>query len=344
MVKIGKGKSAKQVNPLALCLGVLILGGIIFGIYSYVRSESAGVAATTFVGYSYTDGEDISNFVEISVWAWDDAKTYNEPEDLRRLSNFEKIETAKDIDLVSVDVTAYPYGVWVEIDPDGESYFSNNFIWIPNTQNVENYPLYCYHQPADVNFAVLDVQDLDEFLPLGANETTDGNYSVYVDFPRYNTTDIHANADDWTVDDDAWEDMSDSEKLRFYDQRNWRVWAPTYDPDVDTDKDFSTVFERYTTVPAFKFTFNTSVSTVDGNAAQVNFTISGDDYPELKIQVSGSYIFVLISEEITAPYNFEFEIEFADDIECDSVHSGYVTCAGDETSATWASTLSAIAA
>jgi hypothetical protein len=327
----------KKVLVIALFAGIFI-----FALYSVLKPESAGTGPeyTTFRIYSDKDNEDVSDFVEIKILGWDADKRYTEQKDLRRLSNFETLVSTKDAVDVEVDLTEELHGVWIIIDPDNSGVFATNYIYLNLEQNIQDYPLRAYHQPEDVNFNILDNTD---FSAWAVNETTDGNYTLIFDFPNYDTSDIHANSNDWDMTDDDWEDLTDAEKEYYYDQANFRTWAPTYDPAVDTDKDYSTVFEKYTSVPAFVFTSNDSLSTIDENANQVNVTIAEEFADYIKVQVSGTYLFFLISENVS-PGTIKFEISMGSGIQINTVRSCFATVAGDESSATVGTVLSTIAA
>lgn len=338
--RVGKPSSSKRISAgkAALTVGFTCL--IIVAVWYFGFHNVGTVSESTFVGKSSTDGEDVSNFLEISVWVWDDSKTYDEPEDLRRLANFEEEVSSQDIDDVSIDLTLYQYGVWIEIDPDSETVFENRFIWLSTSSNVQDYVIEANHLSSDVNFNILNQ---DNLAPLVCpNNVTDANYTLTYDFPRWTATGMHY-GDNWDLDSDEWDDLTTSERSGYYDERNYRCQCPEYDPANDTDLDYVEVFEKITNAFAFKFTFNTTVSTVDAASTQVNMTIDDEDFPNWYIQVSGTYIFVVCSETLTAPGHIDFELIFADAIELDSVYSGRVSIAGDLSSATWETSYSVMA-
>jgi hypothetical protein len=80
-------------------------------------------ANSSFQLISYVDGEDVSDFVEISVWVPDDEAEFDETEDIYTWSNFEEEESSKDADDVSIDLSGIEYA-WLEIDNCHSRYIS----------------------------------------------------------------------------------------------------------------------------------------------------------------------------------------------------------------------------
>ncbi|MBD3343097.1 MAG: hypothetical protein GF353_28625 [Candidatus Lokiarchaeota archaeon] len=338
-MSVSKAKKGKT-NPYVTVgiIATLCIAGYFLG--DYLGWWSAGATKSTFNGFSYTDGENVGGFVEVSIWTWDPDKTYNSEEDLRNLNNFEETVSSKDIDDIAIDLTKYEYGVWIEVDPDGDSVFSNNFHWLSTANNIQDYPIYAYHLSSDVNFNILNTTDM---APLVANSADDDNYTATWDFPHYTTANSHS-GNDWSIDDSDVDDFTESELQDLYDERQWRCQAPLYVVSDDADDDYSKVFEQYTNVFGFKIVMNTTISTVDGNAAQINITI-GDEYgDDWYAQISGTNIFLLCANAKTAPGSLEFELEFADDIKFSNAYSGRIDVTGDITTAAWDSTYSTIAA
>lgn len=341
-MSVSKGKKSEQ-DPLKI-IAVVGMVLIIVGVgWYFLKPESGGPGETysTFKAVSYTDGEDVSNFVELSIWTWDPDKTYGDEEDLRNINNFEEEIGSKDAEDISIDLTQYEYGVWIEVDNDGDSVFENNFHWLSTAQNVANYPIYCYHVSSDVNFNMLD-ESMDE---IAANCSTDANYTISFDFPQFNSANSHS-GDDWEVDDDDVDDYTEDELQYLYNEENWRCQAPVYVITADADDDYSKTFEKFTEVFAFKIQMNTTISTSDGNSAQINCTID-DQYSDLVYsQVSGQYLYLLFADAVTAPDSFMFELEFGDDICIDEqlVYSGRLAVTGDITTAGSFSAYSAVGA
>ncbi|NMB81638.1 MAG: hypothetical protein GYA14_07440 [Ignavibacteria bacterium] len=176
-----------------------------------------------------------------------------------------------------------------------------------------------------------------------ANEQTDGNYSLIIDFPEFTTTQVHKGTN-WDCDDGMWDDMTDLEKEFYFDEANFRSASPIYSPIVDTDKDFSTTFERITTAYCIRFTMNTTIVETEGNAAEATFTVSEDFADLVTIEVSGVYVYMVFAQSILAGTIIPFEVNFGTDIKTTTVQSGTVSLPGDITSITDFAALSTIGA
>ena len=95
------------------------------------------------------------------------------------------------------------------------------------------------------------------------------------------------------------DDFTTTQKAVYYDEKNWAGQYPLYSPVVDLEKEYHSDLEKITDAFALKFTFNTTVSTVDGNQAQVNVTIASDH--KVECVISGTNIYFIWYE------GFDFE-------------------------------------
>jgi len=315
-----KGTSGKKILLILLivsAIGVgvwLMLSYLPFSPFASVPSQDT----STFTLISSVDGEDVS-WVEIDVLVPKDDVEFEDYEDIFTRSNFEVEISSRDAEDVSIDLTPYSY-IWIEIDPDGETVFENDFILLTGGSNY-NYIFYVYDLSSDVNFNIMD----ESMSPITVgNLSLNANYTVIMDVPHYTTSGIHANGNDWTVDSDDWDDMTASEKEFYYDEANFRSQAPLYNPSDDLSKDYDHPLEKLTEAFAIKLTFNTTVSTVDGNAAQVNITVVDDDEP-IEVVVSGTFIFLIFYDEVkfnNGPRSFRLEMVTGSGIGLDNAHSG----------------------
>lgn len=333
--KTRKKKSRQNMLIVGVSLIAILIAGVsIFYAVSplspfvTVTETETPTATTTIKLISYQDGEDVSNFVEVSIWTNDEDAEFDDTEDIYTMSNFEETESSKDADDVSIDLSDYDY-VWIEIDPDAETAFSTTWYLVYGGVNYA-YSLYVYHLTSDVNFNALDRDTMNE-LTLGDYDT-DANITLVMDCPHHTTTNIHANSDDWAVDDEEWDDMTESEKDEYYDEKYWRSQAPLYVPADDDEKEFDDDLEKLTEAFALKFDFNGTISTTDGNAAQVNMTVNDDDLP-IEVIISGDLIYLVFYETIsfeTGDYDFDLEVEFGDDIHLDDIDSGRIEVPRDD--------------
>jgi len=329
--------SKKNKKFLKYFILILILVGVGYGLYIWMVEPASPFApsttadVSTFKLVSYVDGEDVSDFVEISIWIPEDDEEFDDTEDIYTLTtSFDEEKSSMDADDVEIDLSSYNY-VWVEIDPDGESVFENDFYLItPSGTNYE-YTLYIYHLTSDVNFNVLDAT-LDEIDLTSdfTHQTTSANYTITMDCPHWTTTNSHSGTN-WDIEASEVDDMSASELEVLYDEANWRCQAPTYDPVEDLEKDYYDDLEKITEAFALKFDFNTTISTVDGNTAQVNLTVSSDINAE--IVVSGDLIYMIFTDTISfeaGAVTVPFEMQTALNIELDDVDSGRIEVPRDD--------------
>ena len=344
MGKVSKTKKISLDRSLLLfVVTAAILGSGLYLIGNNLGWFSAGseeyTEYTTFRAISYTDGEDVSDFVEFSIYTWDPDSKYNTERDLRTISKFEETVQAKDAEDIKIDLTAYSYGVWIKVDPDGTSVFETEYYWLPAGQNYVNYSIYVHHLPSDVNFNILD----SGMATWAVNESTSDNYTLYIDFPSFNTSGTHV-GNDWDITDDDWDDLTDLEQSFYRDEANFRSASPIYSPVVDTDKDFSTTWERITTAYCIRFTMNTTIVETEGNAAEARFEVSEDYANLVTFKVIGVYVYMVFSQTIMAGAIIPFEANFGAEIKTTTVQSGTVSIPGDISSINEFAALSTIGA
>ena len=320
-----KKQEGTKSNKWKYLIGLGLIVCIILGFAMYANTGALSPFGTTtdtstFRLISYRDGEDVSNFVEISVWVPDEL--IENAEDIYTLSNFEEKVSSSDADDISIDLSSYSYA-WIEVDPDNEAVFENEFYLISCLNGL--YVLYAHHFSTDVNFNILDVTTMDEW-----DKAADGNFTLALDFPHYTVTNLHGGSDDWAITSDDVDEMSTAELQDYWNEQNWRCQAPIYDPGNDTEKDFGNDLERLTNAFAIEFDFNDTVSTTDAAVTQVNMTIA-DLYDEVvDIIISGDKIYTIFTETIIAPYSFDFEILMAANITCSTVKSGRIAVPQDD--------------
>jgi len=319
-------RKAKRNRMLLLILGGLLVGIIAFmavqSLSPYIGSSSTPTNASTFKLISYVDGEDVSNFVEISIWTPDSDAEFNDVEDIYRMSNFEEKETSVDAEDVSIDLSAYTYA-WIEIDPDAETVFESNWFLLYGGVNYA-YTFKVYHQTSDVNFNMLAATTLDE-ITVGAY-STDADLLILMDCPHNTTTDLHYGSN-WAISTEDYTEMSASELEELRDEKNYRCQAPIYDPSDDNEKEADDPLEKLTNAFAIRLTFNGSISTVDNAVTQVNCTVDDSD-ESIEVVISGTYIYLIFYEIIdfeAGSYDFIIEMEFGNQIHLDNAHTGRIS-------------------
>jgi len=319
---------------LLLIVGIVLGGGLgIFFIGDYVGVWSIAPTGTTstvkttstFALMSYPDGEDVSNFVEMDIWIPKSSATFEDVDDKYTLTNFERAESGKDADDISIDLRDEPY-IWAEVT--GNTVYANTFVLITGGVNYD-YVLNVYQQTSDVNFNILDAAMNASFY---AGYQGDSNFTATLDAPHYTTTvaELHYGVG-WETSATDFADYTTAQKEVVWDEKNWRVQAPVYDPTLDTaDHEYIEGLEANTDYFAIKITFNDSVSTVDSNILEVNATIAKGE--KVKIVYSGTLIYLIVNEIInfeSGVYDFKFEMQMAANISISSVYSGRLTVPDD---------------
>jgi len=330
---MAKSKSHTKRNIAIFAVLILLIG---FGLWYFLPSalvppiEEASTSTWTLI--DYTTREDVSDFVEISVWI--DDKDIDETADIYSLSNFDEEESSKDAEDVSLDLRDVNYA-WVEIDPDGEAYYDNDFHLYVGGTNYD-YTIYVYHQSSTVMMTNIDratgcacllsncTGNVDNAT---AGYQTSGNYTMFLDVPLWNTNESHCGSD-WDMEDcpPAMTDPDEAYWLITYHERSHRCQAPVYVPGDDDSKEFETHLEQLTNAFVLKFTLNATVNCTDGSTNQVNMTIMDELYTEpIELISCGNAIYVVFYDPIDffpKAYSFSYEIVFGTTIEWCDIESG----------------------
>ncbi|MFX0024590.1 MAG: hypothetical protein ACFE9S_19905 [Candidatus Hermodarchaeota archaeon] len=320
-------KNSKYFILIIILIGTIIgVWYIAFSPYSPFPTDTTTVkTASTFTLISYVDGEDASSFQEVTIWFPKSDATFDDEEDLYKLTKFEKEVTSKDADDVSIDLRDVEHA-WLEIEDN--SVFANTYIKLPTGVN-RDLTYYVYDLSSDLNFNVL-VRDTLASVTV-ANYQTNNNLTVIMDVDHEVTTNCHY-GDNWAISTEDYNDMTLSEKKEVWDEALWQCQAPLYDPTVDEEKEYDKDLEKITDAPCIRCEFNTSVSTVDGNSAQINMTINDANKP-IEIVISGTYIHLVFTDIITfdkGAYTFDFDITFGADIKLSDIDSGRIIVPRDD--------------
>lgn len=304
-------------------IGIIVLCTVVWFVWPQAPTPETPQTklTSTFKTISSVDREDVSPFVECNIWVPKSSAVFDDPKDPYRIStHFEKAETGKDADDIAIDLREYDYA-WLEIT--GNSLFSVNFHKLSVGANYD-YIFPVYDLTSDLNFNML-IRDSLATVTV-ADYQTNGNFTILMDVNHIVKTDCHY-GDDWTISTTDFNDMTLSEKKEVWDEALWQSQAPLYDPRDDEEKEYDNALERLTEAFCLRLQFNTTVSTVDGNVAQINMTINDASEP-IEIIISGEYIYLLFYEEIkfdTGAYTFDFSLKFAANITLSDIDSGRIT-------------------
>ena len=361
-----KSKNKYYIGAGVLAGAIFLIWIIAFSPFSVLpgttTTDADDQALSTFTLLDYRTGEDVSEWVEVSVWTEDpDDLPFDQDDDPYRLTNFDEDVSSKDASDADIDLRDFTHA-WLEIDPDFESdYGGYNAVFSPSITSNDfrklspganyDYIVYVYHEPSNVSINVLErgnnlFFDFDNANEWGQtpgnnigfpfyNNTDTGRFTVVLNTP-YNSTDGHhagvVGGDEWDIDRDELDDMTRDELFWLADQSNFRTVAPYYDIQDDTLKDYSSYekLEMLTNAFAVRFRFNTTISLVAGNVFQVNMTLSdrdGIDVPA-ELVISGTDVYAIFYEPITFTnhmYNFDIDIfTIGVDINCTYVQTGRI--------------------
>ena len=318
IIGANKGDVNKPTKILAsigiVAFVVVIICGAFF-LTAYIQglaiAPAVDVNTTTFVGYDYVSGEDVSGHAHIKILGLKDTVEYPDSDDIRTLTNFEELEAVDDIEDISVDLSEVPY-YYIVFNPAGDQYWATHYQLEFGMKNVANKELILYHQASDVKGTLLDTSTMDEW-----DLSSDIAHAlISIDVLHESALELHK-GDGWDTSTTQYTDLDTVDQLFFQDQANYRCEFPTYSPSLDSDKDGQDVLEVVTDVFAIEFTFNTTVSLVDGATTQINMTIN--DNSPIELAYSATKIFML----------FYYVIDFkngAYSVACDIALSTHINC------------------
>ncbi len=352
-------KKGKKYALISVAIISFFFLGYFLAFSPYSPFVSTGDVATpttkstsTIKLIDFATGEDVSDWVEISIWMPKDTDTdFSDDDDPYRLSKFDEDVDSDNADDVAEDLRSYAY-VWLEIDPDNDSPYggydavtggmlTDDYRPLIGGANYD-YTFYVYHAPENVTINVLNsgLEGGDDALgnsPAGSNGLDEwdgaasGNFTIVLDMDRTDASALHygdSSDEDWDITDDDYADMDEDEINWLIDQRNFRTIAPMYDIADDLDKDYTDDLEKITNAFAIRFSFNDSISETDGAVNEVNITIVERDFDSETLEVvygSNNTVFIIFIAPVTYAMGLDFDIEI-------ELGSG-INCSGDVLSA-----------
>ena len=296
---------------------VIVMGGVFLTAYIQglvIAPPYAG--ETTFVGYDYISGEDVSGHAHIKILGLKATVENPDSDDIRTLTNFEELEAVNDIEDISVDLSDVLY-YYIVFNPVGDQYWATTYQLEYGMKNVANKELTLYHQASNITGTVLDTSTMNEWDL--SSDITHG--LIPIDVLHESALELHK-GDGWETTTTQYADLETVDQLFFQDQANYRCEFPTYSPTLDEDKDGQDELEVVTNVFAIEFTFNATISLVDGETTQINLTIN--DNSPIKLAYSATKIYMLFYRVIdfkNGAYLIYFDIALGTHINCSTVKS-----------------------
>lgn len=331
-----KGMSAKRKRMLIyIGMGIVIIGLLAWIVYPmaqqyYEGEEPTVLTASTvkLIASNPDDHEDVSNFVPVSIYTVDPDKDFDPTEDdnIRPdalLDYFERKVNNDDADDVSIDLRDETY-FWIVIDPSDETVFETDYYLGYGGYN-RVITLEVHHLSSNVYFENNLLTDGTRGVP-----TANGNYTTTVTgYPLHDSAwaNYHVGTG-WALSESDYDDLSASAKSDYLNEDLWCVQAGTYDPTVDTDKDYEDDLELYTEVFAFKITMNDTIG-ADASVTDVNVTMNTKN---VEVLISGANIYFAVLEDVVPTWSLDYEIWMGANITASAMYSGRLTVPDDDTS------------
>ena len=297
------------------------------------------LAYSTFELTSAVDGEDVSSWAIMDIWVPKSGATFEDGyEDITALTtNFEREETGKDADDISIDLSIYPY-VWAEIAGTGQLW-QNHFELII-TGGINRVYRYDVHDPS--NAAPFNIYERNT----GANITLDGTNGIAVSGDANFTGVVDATlsylaaaschyGDNWDLGTTDFAALTNAQQEVYWNQREWADQFPTYDPTMDTNNEFERDFEALTNVFCVYLEMNASINVTDGAAAEVNVSLARGQ--PIEIVIAATNVYFLWYEGfnfLDGPMTWDFEMSFAANITILTAYSGRIDVPASATSLT----------
>jgi len=311
----------------ALAVIAFLVIGFATGFFAITpTTDSTPVAKSSFVVTSNIDGEFVSDLVPISIWTPKLDAVFATTEDLYDMLKYTESIVNTVAALATIDLSEYAQ-VWVETQPTATpaSPFANDYRLIfPNGVN-KVYQIQGKDQVTDVNGVVVDA-DLAAITV--AAYATNGNFTILYDCPHYTTTatELHYGTN-WALSAADFALLNEVNQQKYW---NEKYWAGEFGVFVPDDFAYKAQLSHpnlagMTDAFAFEITFNASVSIVDGETNQINFTLTDNVMFDAHYNIVGGVSIYLVSY---SPINFlngvnqlRFEMTFGTYIELATIKS-----------------------
>jgi len=236
----------------------------------------------------WTDRETLNELCPIEIWGND--KNIDTIEDIYDISNYEIAVSECYPEKVKDDLSEYTH-IMIRVNPDEatDGYWTTYDYFYPNYNQNFNYYLNAYHEATDIYGAVRDQESCADWDGLTANVTVPVWYPIStITEPHYGTG--------WEISDTDFDDLTTIQLARLYNERYHRN-MPTLFSLADDTADHSKTSGDYMTITetsAIEIVFNTTISNIDGNADQVNFTADCDI--DHFVEQDGTALYIVFGE------------------------------------------------
>lgn len=303
--------------------GILIL--LIVGGLSFFYAQSLVPPAPTLVAntssVSMTDWTSRQNLGELCpITVLGDKGEITETEHIYDITYYETVSTEVMPNDFSKDLSEYEY-IIIRTNPDEATdgwWTLDDYLFKNDFKNYD-YPLYAYHEATDLYGNVLNVVGGGAW-----DRAADGNYSIPIWYPTVTKTEVYRGTH-FEITDDL-DELSQTTLDKLWNEKYYRDMPTLFslaDDIADHTKigDYAMITETF----AIEFDFNATISSVDGNALQVNFTADCD--VDFLIEIDDDALYFITTESwniINGNFEMFFEITTNVNITCTTVKLGRI--------------------
>ncbi|MBA7467138.1 hypothetical protein ES707_02334 [subsurface metagenome] len=319
-----KFSQASRKNQIFIVIGVIAiisaLGGVGFMVYAYVIAQAQAPAATTsniFIT-DFTSREVLDELCPVTVRG--DKGEITETEHIYDITYYEIVSTEVMPADFDEDLSEYDY-IMITPNPDeGSDGFWTTYDYLfANLGRNRNFYLFGYHEATDLYGIPLNIVDGTAW-----DLVTNTNGTIPIWFPTITKTELHQGKYFRITDDLA--DLSQTTLDRLWNEKYYRNMPTLFalaDDIADHDKtgDYAMITETF----AIEFDFNDTISTVDGEDLQVNFTADCD--VSFLVEIDADKLYFITTESWDTLYgNFEmfFEVFMGKNISVSIIKAGRV--------------------
>ena len=315
---MAKNKKFMKWLPYVIILALLV-GGLSWYFYAQSAVPLPTTATTSTVSVTdWTSREDLGELCPVT--AYGDKGEITETEHIYDITYYEIISTEVKPNDFDEDLSEYEYVIF-RVNPDEatDGWWTVYDYMFKNSFNNYEFPLYAHHEATDLYGNVLDVVGGDEW-----DRDTAGNYSIPIWYPTVTTTENHRGKY-FAIEDDL-ADLSAVTIAKLNNEKYYRD-MPTLFSLADDTADHTKVgdYGMITETFAIEIDFNVTISSVDGNGCQVNFTAECDY--DFLIEIDDDALYFITTESwntINGNFEMNFEITLAENITCSTVKLGRI--------------------
>ena len=317
-----EGKSYKFYVIIGILTGSLVLI-LMFGVPwgTWFPPETPPTPALTTSSITITDSTSTENLDELCpVTVRGDKGEITETEHIYDITYYEIVSTEVMPADFDKDLSEYDY-IIITPNPDEatDGFWTTYDYLFPNSGSNYDFKLFGHHEATDLYGIPLNIVNGDAW-----DLVTNTNGTIPIWFPTVTKTEIHRGKY-FAIEDDL-SDLSQTTLDRLWNERYYRdmptLFALADDvADHDQTGDYAMITETF----AIEFDFNDTISTVDGENLQVNFTAECD--VSFLVEIDADKLYFITTKSWNTLYgNFEmfFEVFMGSNISVTTVKAGRV--------------------